>query len=138
MVRTDKDCEEVKFGIRKVEIIPEQGLFVNDEKTLLRGGCIHSDNGILGACSFKEAEYRKVKILKEAGYNAIRCAHNPCSRYFLQACDELGMFVLDEAFDGWYIPKEYHDYSRDFNSDYKFTLMRMVEKAYNHPYVLMY
>lgn len=138
VVRTDKDCEEVKFGIRKVEIIPEQGLFVNDEKTLLRGGCIHSDNGILGACSFKEAEYRKVKILKEAGYNAIRCAHNPCSRYFLQACDELGMFVLDEAFDGWYIPKEYHDYSRDFNSDYKFTLMRMVEKDYNHPSVIMY
>ena len=121
-----------------VEIIPRQGLFVNGEKMLLRGGCIHSDNGILGACSFKEAEYRKVKILKQAGFNAIRCAHNPCSRYFLRACDELGMFVIDEAFDGWYIPKEYHDYSRDFYSDYEFTLTRMVEKDYNHPCVIMY
>lgn len=138
VVRTDKDCEEIKFGIRKVEIIPRQGLFVNGEKTLLRGGCIHSDNGILGACSFKEAEYRKVRILKQAGFNAIRCAHNPCSRYFLRACDELGMFVMDEAFDGWYIPKEYHDYSRDFYSDYEFTLTRMVEKDYNHPCVIMY
>lgn len=138
VVTTKNDSEEVIFGIRTVEIIPKQGLFVNGEKTLLRGGCIHSDNGILGACSFKEAEYRKVRILKQAGYNAIRCAHNPCSRYFLQACDELGMFVLDEAFDGWYIPKEYHDYSRDFYSDYEYTLSRMVAKDFNHPSVIMY
>lgn len=138
VVKTEADSEEVLFGIRTVEIIPKQGLFINGEKTLLRGGCIHSDNGILGACSYKEAEYRKVRILKQAGYNAIRCAHNPCSRYFLQACDELGMFVMDEAFDGWYIPKEYHDYSRDFYSDYEFTLTRMVEKDYNHPSVIIY
>ena len=138
VVTTENDSEEVKFGIRTVQVIPKQGLFINDEKTLLRGGCIHSDNGILGACSFKQAEYRKVRILKQAGYNAIRCAHNPCSRYFLQACDELGMYVLDEAFDGWYIPKEYHDYSRDFYSDYEYTLARMVEKDFNHPCVIMY
>jgi hypothetical protein len=138
VVRTEKDCEEINFGIRKVEIIPRQGLFVNGEKILLRGGCIHSDNGILGACSFKEAEYRKVRILKQAGFNAVRCAHNPCSRYFLRACDELGLFVMDEAFDGWYIPKEYHDYARDFYSDYEFTLARMVEKDYNHPCVIVY
>lgn len=138
VVKTEVDSEEVYFGIRKVEIVPKQGLFINGEKTLLRGGCIHSDNGILGACSFKEAEYRKVKILKHAGYNAIRCAHNPCSRYFLQACDELGMFVMDETFDGWYIPKEYHDYTRDFYEDYEYTLTRMVEKDYNHPSVIMY
>lgn len=138
VVRTENDVEEVKFGIRTVQAVPKQGLLINGEKTFLRGGCIHSDNGILGACSFKEAEYRKVKILKQAGYNAIRCAHNPCSRYFLEACDELGMFVLDEAFDGWYIPKEYHDYSRDFYFDYEFTLTRMVEKDYNHPSVIMY
>lgn len=138
VIKTEWDSEEVLFGIRVVEIIPKKGLLINGEKTLLRGGCIHSDNGILGACSFKEAEYRKVERLKQAGYNAIRCAHNPCSRYFLQACDELGMFVMDEAFDGWYIPKEYHDYSRDFYSDYEFSLTRMVEKDYNHPSVILY
>lgn len=138
VVKTNKDIEEVKFGIRTIKAIPGQGLLVNGEKTLLRGGCIHSDNGVLGACSFKDAEYRKVKILKEAGYNAIRCAHNPCSRYFLEACDEIGMFVIDEAFDGWYIPKEYHDYSRDFFADYEYTLSRMIEKDFNHPCVIMY
>lgn len=138
VVKTENDSEEVMFGIRTVEAVPERGLLINGEATLLRGGCIHSDNGVLGACSFKEAEYRKVKILKDAGYNAIRCAHNPCSRYFLEACDELGMFVLDEAFDGWYIPKEYHDYSRDFYADYEFTLSRMVEKDFNHPCVILY
>ncbi|MDE7454642.1 MAG: DUF4982 domain-containing protein [Clostridia bacterium] len=138
VVTTENDSEEVKFGIRTVQVVSKQGLFINGEKTLLRGGCIHSDNGILGACSFKQAEYRKVRILKQAGYNAIRCAHNPCSRYFLQACDELGMYVLDETFDGWYIPKEYHDYSRDFYSDYEYTLARMVEKDFNHPCVIMY
>ena len=138
VVTSGSDREELYFGIRTVETIPGKGLFINGQETFLRGGCIHSDNGILGACSFRDAEFRKVKILKEAGFNAIRCAHNPCSRYFLEACDKLGMFVIDEAFDGWYIPKEYHDYSRDFWSDYKNTLSRMIAKDYNHPCVIMY
>ncbi len=138
VVKTEKDREETRFGIRTIELKPGVGLLVNGEKTLLRGGCVHSDNGILGACSYKEAEYRKVRILKEAGYNAIRCAHNPCSRFFLQACDELGMLVIDEAFDGWYIPKEYHDYARDFFADHESVLARMVAKDFNHPCVIMY
>ncbi len=137
-VKCGSDREELTFGIRTVEAVPGKGLFINGQETLLRGGCIHSDNGILGACSYKNAEYRKVRILKEAGFNAIRCAHNPCSRYFLEACDELGMFIIDEAFDGWYTPKEYHDYSRDFWNDYKNTLSRMVAKDFNHPCVIMY
>ena len=105
---------------------------------MLRGGCIHHDNGVLGACSFADAEERRVRILKNQGFNALRMAHNPASRSLLDACDRIGMYVMDEAFDGWYIPKEYHDYSRDFLSDYKSVLAAMVENDYNHPSVIMY
>ena len=65
-------------------------------------------------------------------------AHNPASRSLLDACDRIGMYVMDEAFDGWYIPKEYHDYSRNFLFDYKSVLAAMVENDYNHPSVIMY
>ena len=130
--------DEIKFGIRKIELIKGKGLFINNQKTLLRGGCIHSDNGVLGAVSYKESEYRKVYKLKQEGFNALRMAHNPCSRYMLEACDELGMYVLDEAFDGWYIPKEYHDSSRYFKDIYEYVLTQMVRKDFNHPSVIMY
>lgn len=130
--------EEIKFGIRKVEWNTENGLTVNGNTVMLRGGCIHQDNGVLGACTYYDAEYRKIKILKEQGFNAVRVSHNPASRYLLQVCDELGMYVLDEAFDGWYIPKEYHDYSRDFWANYESDLRSMICKDYNHPSVIMY
>lgn len=127
-----------KFGIRTLEWSGKTGLLVNGRETLLRGGCIHHDNGVLGACSFADAEERRVRILKSQGFNALRMAHNPASRSLLDACDRIGMYVMDEAFDGWYIPKEYHDYSRDFLSDYKSVLAAMVENDYNHPSVIIY
>lgn len=127
-----------KFGIRTIKLDQERGLLLNDKRVLLRGGCIHHDNGVIGAVSYKESEYRKVSILKKAGFNAIRSAHNPATNEFLNACDELGMLVLDEAFDGWYIPKTYHDYSRCFYKEYKKDLISMVEKDYNHPSVILY
>ena len=126
------------FGIRKLEWSAKTGLLINGQRTLLRGGCIHHDNGILGACGFAEAEERRIRILKEAGYNAIRSAHNPMSRAMLDACDRLGMYVMDEAFDGWYTPKTYHDYSRWFYEDWQGDLAAMVEKDINHPCVIMY
>ncbi len=127
-----------KFGIRTLEWSGKTGLLVNGQETFLRGGCIHHDNGVLGACSFADAEQRRVKILKSHGFNALRMAHNPASRSLLEACDRIGMYVMDEAFDGWYIPKDYHDYSRDFLSDYESVLTSMVENDYNHPSVIMY
>lgn len=130
--------ESVKFGIRKVEWSAEDGLTVNGNAVKLKGGCIHQDNGVLGACTYRDAEYRKVRILKEQGFNAIRVSHNPASRYLLEACDMLGMYVLDEAFDGWYIPKDYHDYSRDFWDNYENDLRTMIRKDHNHPSVIMY
>lgn len=129
---------ESKFGIRKIEWSSQTGLLVNGEETLLRGGCIHHDNGILGACTYPDAEERRIRILKQQGFNAIRISHNPASRALLDACDKIGMYVMDEAFDGWYIPKDYHDFSRDFYGEYKNVLRAMVGKDYNHPSVIMY
>ncbi len=129
---------ETIFGIRKLEWSAKTGLLVNGKEVLLRGGCIHHDNGILGACTYYDAEERRIRILKQAGYNAIRSAHNPAPRAMLDACDKLGMFVLDESFDGWYIPKTYHDYARVFDDEWKSDITAMVEKDFNHPSVIMY
>lgn len=133
-----QQVREEAFGIRLLEWSAEKGLCVNGQRTLLRGGCIHHDNGMLGACDYQDASYRRIRILKEAGFNAIRSAHNPLSRSMLRACDELGMYVMDESFDGWYTPKNYHDYSRYFNAEWKGDLTAMVEKDRNHPCVIMY
>lgn len=137
-VKTCNDEEIVKFGVRQVELIPHIGLLLNGERIILKGACLHSDNEFLGAASFKDIEYKKVKILKENGFNAIRCAHNPASTLFLNVCDELGMLVIDEAFDGRFIPKNYHDISRKFNVIYEDTIKMMVKKDLNHPSVIMY
>lgn len=128
----------MKFGVRTVSVSSSGGLLINGKRALLRGGCIHHDNGILGACSYPDAEERRVRILKECGFNALRISHNPASRALLDACDKLGMYVLDEAFDGWYIPKDYHDYSRDFIKHYKEDLTAMAEKDFSRPSVIMY
>ncbi|MDO5392594.1 MAG: glycoside hydrolase family 2 TIM barrel-domain containing protein [Eubacteriales bacterium] len=132
-----KDTEEVKFGIRELKW-SQKGFFVNNQETLLRGGCIHHDNGILGACAFEEAEWRKVRIMKEQGFNAIRSSHNPCSKAMLDACDALGMYMMDEAWDMWYRHKSKYDYAERFDENYKNDLQQMIEKDYNHPSVIMY
>lgn len=138
VIRKDGKEYHTSFGIRTLSWSAKTGLCVNGERTLLRGGCIHHDNGVLGACGFSEAEERRVRILKEAGYNAIRSAHNPMSRAMLTACDRLGMYVMDEAFDGWYTPKTYHDHSRSFMEEWRENLKAMVDKDFNHPSVIMY
>ena len=100
-VSNGADSEKIRFGIRKVEW-SNKGLFINGRETLLRGGCVHHDNGILGAATYDESEYRRVKKLKEMGYNAIRSSHNPCSRAMLEACDALGVYMIDESWDMWF------------------------------------
>jgi len=97
-VTRGEDEAEVTFGIHKVEWSPK-GLFVNGCETLLRGGCLHHDSGVLGAATYAEAEYRRVRRLKEAGFNAIRSAHNPANPALLEACDALGVYVMDETWD---------------------------------------
>lgn len=125
------------FGVRFVEW-NNQGLFINGQETLLRGGCIHHDNGILGACAYDEAEERRVRIMKESGFNAIRSSHNPTSKALLDACDRYGMYVIDEFTDMWYIHKTKYDYARDFYDWYLEDLKAMVDQDFNHPSVIMY
>lgn len=134
----EEDKVEEKFGVRKIEWNEMVGFQVNGERVILRGACIHHDNGVLGACTYPEAEERRVRILKENGYNAIRCAHNPCSKALLDACDKLGMLVMDEYVDMWYIHKNQYDYALHMREWWKQDLRDMVEKDYNHPCVVLY
>lgn len=131
------DRAEEHFGIRKIEWSP-RGLFINGQNTLLRGGCIHHDNGILGAATYDESEARRVRILKEAGFNALRSAHNPASRALLEACDKYGMYLMDETFDMWYNRKNKYDYGCDFADNWQQDTRAMVEQDYNHPCVILY
>ena len=137
-VITDTDEVSEFFGIRELKWSHESGLKINGKRVLLRGGCIHHDNGVLGACEYYDAAYRRIKILKENGFNAVRIAHNPASKEVLEACDKLGMYVMNESFDGWYIPKTYHDYARYFETQWKGDISSMVETSFNHPCVIMY
>jgi Beta-galactosidase/beta-glucuronidase len=138
LIKTGTDEERISFGIRSLFWSAKDGLLVNNVETKLRGACIHHDNGVLGACGFADAEERRVRILKESGYNAIRSAHNPCSRALLDACDKYGVYVMDELYDGWYTPKTYHDSSREFKENYPQDMLSMIMKDYNHPSVIMY
>lgn len=126
------------FGIRLVDCDAENGFRINGKRVILKGACVHHDNGILGACAYDFAERRKIRILKECGFNAVRSAHNPCSKAMLRACDELGMLVVDEYADSWYIHKTKYDYASELEKNYPNDLKAMVEKDYNHPSVVMY
>ncbi len=131
------DTYDVSFGIRKIEW-STKGLFINGQETLLRGGCVHHDNGILGAVTYYEAEERKVRLLKKWGFNAIRSAHNPASPYLLEACDRLGMYVMDEMWDMWYKTKTSHDYALDFEANWHRDMESTVRRDRNHPCVTLY
>ncbi len=132
------DEQSVVTGIRTLEWNAEKGMVVNGKSVKLRGGCIHHDNGILGACAPYAAEYRKAKILKRAGFNAIRSAHNPIGKEMLAACDELGIYVMDEAFDQWQFPKLDYDYALYFDKEWEKDCLAMILKDRNHPSVIMY
>ena len=137
-VTVGNDAVEERFGIRQIEF-NSNGFFVNGKNTLLRGGCIHHDNGLLGSATYYESEYRRVKILKEAGFNAIRSAHNPTSKYLLDACDELGVYVMDEAWDMWFHKKNVKDYGgKLWREHHTEDLLNMVDRDYNHPSVILY
>lgn len=125
------------FGVRNVEWGTD-GFLLNGKRYIIQGACIHHDNGLLGAVCDPDAVARKVRLLKENGYNAIRSAHNPCSKALLTECDRQGMLVMDEYIDHWYIHKTEHDYVDYFNDWWRQDLTDMVEKDYNHPCVVLY
>ena len=132
------DEASAAFGIRTLQVDPVHGLRVNGEVVKLRGACVHHDNGILGAATFTDAEERRVRLLKEAGFNAIRSSHNPMSVAMLEACDRLGVYVMDETFDMWTSNKMPHDYSLHFAEWWERDVESMVTKDFNHPSVIMY
>ncbi|SMD27277.1 glycoside hydrolase family 2 TIM barrel-domain containing protein [Kibdelosporangium aridum] len=132
------DEAETTFGIRTLQLDAERGFRINGEVVTLRGACIHHDNGILGAAAVTRAEHRRVELLKQAGFNAIRSAHNPMSRAMLDACDRLGVLVMDEAFDMWTRSKSDFDYALDFADWWERDLNAMVRKDQNHPSVFAY
>lgn len=134
----DDDDVIVRFGIREITVDPRKGLRINGQSVLLRGACIHSDNGPLGAAAIGRADERRIELLKEAGFNAIRAAHNPASPALLDACDRLGMLVMDEAFDVWTRFKTTDDYAFDFPQWWEADLESMVIKNRNHPSVIMH
>lgn len=135
-----KVIDEVRepFGIRTTEFSAEKGFLLNGEPVLLKGGCLHHDNGPLGAAAFDRAEYRKVEIMKKNGFNAIRTAHNPPSKAFLDACDRLGMLVMDESFDQWQKPKKPQDYNLYFDDWWERDLEAMVLRDRNHPSIIIW
>ena len=125
------------FGIRVIEW-SNKGLFVNGKSILLRGGCAHHDNGILGAATYAKSEERRVRIMKENGFNAIRSSHNPASEALINACDKYGVYLMDETFDMWYNRKNKFDYGCDFHDWWERDTAAIVERDYNHPSVILY
>jgi len=132
------DQQTTKFGIRKISFDAANGFMLNDKPMKLRGGCFHIDNGPLGAKSLDRAEIRRVALLKASGFNAIRCSHNPPAPAFLEACDSLGMLVIDEAFDCWTEGKNPDDYHVYFKDWWQRDLQSMVLRDRNHPSIIMW
>lgn len=128
----------VKFGIRTITVSAVDGLRINGKEIKLKGGNLHHDNGILGAAAYEDAEERRVLKLKEAGFNAIRTAHNPPSPYFLDMCDKHGMLVLDEAFDEWEVTKVPQGLGTTFKEHGEEQLTSMVRRDRNHPSVIFW
>ena len=133
---TEIGRQTVAYGIRTFSFDARRGFVLNGTPLLINGACVHHDDGILGAMAFDDAELRKVRQMKDAGFNLIRTSHNPTTRAFLDACDSLGMLVIDEAFDGWRAPKNPHDYSTLFDSCYRADIHAMVMRDRNHPAVI--
>lgn len=132
------DRADMTSGIRKLSLDSRHGLRVNGKTVKLRGACLHHDQGILGAATYDDYEYRRIKRLKEAGFNAVRSAHNPASQALLKACDRLGVYVMDELVDVWNKSKVSYDYAVDFSRCWESDIEHMVEADYNHPCVVMY
>ena len=128
--------QSVDYGIRTFTCDAEKGFVLNGKPLLINGACVHHDDGVLGAMAFDAAEIRKVRQMKDAGFNLIRTSHNPTTRAFLDACDSIGMLVIGEVFDGWRTAKKPYDYSTLIDSCYQEDIRAMVERDRNHPSII--
>lgn len=132
------DKSKEKFGIRTLSLDAKRGLRVNGSTVKLRGACIHHDSGLLGAATYDSVQFRQIRKLKEAGFNAVRMSHHPMAPAMLRACDELGMYVMDETFDMWNRCKSNYDYGLYFQEWWEKDVTAMVRKDFNHPSVILY
>ena len=132
------DSERTPFGIRTFSVDTQHGFRLNGVGMKLKGGCVHHDNGLLGAASYDRAEERKIELMKASGYNAIRCAHNPPAPAMLAACDRLGMLVIDESFDCWRTGKNSNDYHLYFEDWWQRDTESMVRRDRNHPSIIIW
>jgi beta-galactosidase len=135
--KTVDKCE-TPFGIRSIKIDAQNGLTINGKSLDMIGGCYHHDNGPLGAASIDRAEERKIEVLKKTGFNAIRTSHNPPSPALLDACDRLGMVVIDEIFDMWENPKKAQDYHLYFREWWQKDVESWIKRDRNHPSVIIW
>ena len=130
------DNATTTYGIRSFSFDAERGFILNGKPVLINGACVHHDDGVLGSRAFDDAEIRKVRQMKQAGFNLIRTSHNPSTRAFLDACDSIGMLVIDEAFDGWRTQKNPYDYSTVIDSCFHSDIHAMVLRDRNHPSII--
>ena len=151
---TKTDELDIPFGIRTLEFSAKEGFKLNGKQVKLKGGCVHHDNGLLGSAAIERAEVRKAELLKAQGFNAVRCSHNMPTEAFLNACDSLGLMVIDEVFDQWEVPKRPDDYSRFFSKEkqqivdgkivnvgttnFEYDAALMVRRDRNHPSVIIW
>jgi len=149
-----RDVLEIPFGIRTIAFSADKGFLLNGKSVKFRGGCVHHDNGLLGSAAIDRAEVRKVELMKAQGYNAVRTSHNLPTEAFLNACDSLGMLVIDECFDQWEEQKRKDDYSNYFSKEkqtivdgkpvgmgvtnFEYDAALMVRRDRNHPSVIMW
>jgi len=132
------DQTSTRFGIRTLSFDTTYGFRLNGKTVKLKGGCVHHDNGPLGAKAYDRAEERRIELLKASGFNAIRCSHNPPSPAFLDACDRQGMLVIDETFDMWRIANNPYDYHLYFDEWWQKDVESMVYRDRNHPSVILW
>ncbi len=132
------DVQSVPFGIRSIKIDALNGFAINGKPVEMIGGCIHHDNGPLGAAAVDRAEERKIELLKKNGFNAIRTGHSPPSPALLDACDRLGMVVIDEIFDVWETAKRNQDYHLFFREWWQRDVDSWVRRDRNHPSVIIW
>lgn len=132
------DVRRTRVGLRTVNVSPQRGFELNGRTIKLNGANVHHDHGPLGAAAWPGAEARKVALLKAAGFNAVRTAHNIPSTAFLDECDEQGLLVMDEPFDCWEKGKNPQDYSVFFKDRWRHDLDAMVRRDRRHPSVVMW
>lgn len=125
-------------GFKTVEFTSDRGLLLNGEPVKLHGVCLHHDLGCLGSAFHQKAALRQLHAMKEMGMNSLRTSHNPPARQLMTLCDELGILVVNEAFDMWRRQKTPYDYARFFDADAEADVAAWVRRDRNHPSMLMW